>query len=125
MLFAPCHLKELRERIIIPKSGVGSMSSGSGSSPHMSSVAVTEPRRETHFMLVSMFFLSSLSLSRRSVTMTSLPKRAAMQLRKKKIRKVYHRMSKNKLKNNSSSFFRKLRDSLDKILNNQKENKKN
>jgi len=57
--------------------------------------------------------------------MTSLPKRAAMQLRKKKIRKVYHRMSKNKLKNNSSSFFRKLRDSLDKILNNQKENKKN
>jgi hypothetical protein len=37
--------------------------------------------------LVSMFFLSSLSLSGRSVRMTSPPKRAAMQLRKKKINK--------------------------------------
>nr|AFK39642.1 unknown [Lotus japonicus] len=58
------------------KSGVGSMSSRSGSSPQVSSVAVAEPRRETCFILVSMFFLSSLSLSSRSVRMTSPPKRA-------------------------------------------------
>jgi len=60
------------------------MSSGSGSSPHVSSVAVIEPRREICFILVSMFFLRSLILSGRSVRMTSPPKRAAMQLRKKK-----------------------------------------
>jgi len=48
-----------------------------------------------------MFFLSSLSLSGRSVTTTSPPKRAAIQLRKK-IRKVHHRLSKNNQKNNCS-----------------------